>query len=55
MFPDVTYLGWRGKENRKNKAATDSVLQRLKYCDWIKTWTCSEVWVDTKLQEMGLC
>lgn len=43
MFTDVIYLGWRGKEERRNKADADPVLQRSECCAWIKAYTHSEV------------
>lgn len=53
MFPDIYGMEGKDKEKRKNKGAADSVLQRLEYCDWIKTWIALKI--DTELQEMGLC
>jgi len=32
----VIYSEWRVKEERRNKAAADSVLQRAEHCSWIK-------------------
>lgn len=53
MFPDIFGMEGKEKEKKKNKGAADSVLQRLEYCDWIKTWIALKI--DTELQEMGLC